>query len=95
VIDARIAQDFYITAGTKRHTLQVTFDIFNLTNLISKEWGRQYAVTNQAYTILSTQNRTSGAFQGKGYNFAVGSVPWSMNFGSRWQGQLGLRYTFN
>lgn len=95
VIDARIAQDFYVMAGTKRHTLQITFDIFNLTNLLNKEWGRQYGVTNQAYTILSTQNRTSGAFQGKGYNFAVGSVPWSMNFGSRWQGQLGLRYTFN
>jgi hypothetical protein len=94
VLDARIAQDFYITSGTKKHTLQITFDVFNLTNLIDREWGRQWAVTNQAFTVLSVQNRT-GTFAGKGYNYTLGSVPWSMNFGSRFQGQLGLRYSFN
>ena len=95
VIDARIAQDFYVNTGGKRHTLQLTFDIFNLTNLLNKEWGRQYFVTNQAYNLLSTQNRSSGPYAGKGYNFSIGAVPWTMAFGSRWQGQIGLRYTFN
>ncbi|HEV8283184.1 MAG TPA: carboxypeptidase regulatory-like domain-containing protein [Chitinophagaceae bacterium] len=97
VIDARIAQDFYITAGGKKHDLQVSFDIFNLTNLINDEWGRQYSVGNQAYTVLTSLNRTSGpvASQGKGYNFTIGQTPWSTNFGSRWQGQVGIRYTFN
>lgn len=97
VIDARIAQDFYVMTGGKKHTLQVTFDIFNFTNLLNKEWGRQFFVTNQAYNILTTINRTSGpvAYQGKGYNFAVGARPWTMGFASRWQGQIGLRYTFN
>ena len=94
VIDARIAQDFNIKTGSKMHTLQVTFDVFNLTNLLNKEWGRNYSVTNQAYNLLTTVNRTSGAFIGKGYNFTPGN-PWSMNFGSRWQGQVGIRYTFN
>jgi outer membrane receptor protein involved in Fe transport len=95
VIDARVAQDFYIVTGGKKHALQLTFDIFNFTNLLNKEWGRQYIVTNQASTILTTVNRTSGAFAGKGYNFSVGQVPWSMTFGSRWQGQVGVRYSFN
>jgi len=95
VIDARISQDIYLMTGTKRHTLQITFDVFNLTNLLSRDWGRQWAVTNQAFNILSTVNRTSGAFAGKGYNYNPGSVPWSMNFGSRFQGQLGFRYSFN
>lgn len=95
VIDAKIAQDFYIMTGGKKHDLQLTFDIFNFTNLLNKKWGRQYSVGNQAATILTGVNRTTGAFIGKGYNFNIGQDPWSMNFGSRWQGQIGIRYTFN
>lgn len=97
VIDARLTQDFSVKAGSKRHTLQLTFDVFNLTNLINKDWGRQWGVSNQAYNLLTTvSNRTSGPApgQGVGYTF-TNRVPWTMNFGSRWQGQLGVRYTFN
>lgn len=93
VIDARLAQDFYIVAGGSKHDVQLTFDIFNLTNLIDKSWGRQYSVGNQAYNLLTTINRT-GTFAGKGYNFTP-QTPWGMNFGSRWQGQVGIRYSFN
>jgi hypothetical protein len=93
VIDMRIAQDFYVTRGDNTHTLQVTFDLFNLTNLIKSDWGRQYTVTNQAYTILTAVNRSGGAE--KGFNYTPNQVPWSMNFASRFQGQLGLRYSFN
>ena len=95
VIDARFAQDFFVTMGGKKHDFQFTFDVFNLTNLINKDWGRQYFVTNQAYNILTAVNRTSGAFTGKGFNFNNTQLPWSMSFGSRWQGQIGLRYTFD
>ena len=95
MIDARFAQDFFVTMGGKKHDFQFTFDVFNLTNLINKDWGRQYFVTNQAYNILTAVNRTSGAFAGKGFNFNNTQLPWSMSFGSRWQGQIGLRYTFD
>jgi hypothetical protein len=95
VVDARFMQDFYIMSSGKKHDLQFTFDIFNLTNLIHKSWGRQNSVNNQAYNILTSINRTSGPFVGKGYNFTPGSIPWTPNFGSRWQGQIGIRYTFN
>lgn len=93
VVDMRIAQDFFITRGETRHTLQVTFDVFNLTNLINSNWGRQYAVNNQAYSILTTVNRSGGTV--KGYNFTPGRTPWAHTFASRFQGQLGLRYSFN
>lgn len=89
VLDMRIAQDFYIKGGDNKHTLQVTFDVFNLTNLINRDWGRQFSVGNQAYTILTSPRA------GKGYNFTPGQTPWSASFGSRFQGQLGLRYSFN
>ena len=94
VIDARIAQDFYVNVKGKKHDLQVTLDILNLTNLINKDWGRQYTITDQAYTILTAVNRTTGANPGTGYNF-TNRIPWSATFGSRWQGQIGIRYSFN
>ncbi len=94
VVDMRLAQDFTMDIKGNKHNFQLTFDIFNLTNLLNRFWGRQYFVSNQAYTILSTVNRTSGQFAGKGYNFTPGS-PYTMSFGSRWQGQVGIRYTFN
>ncbi|MEP7106818.1 MAG: carboxypeptidase regulatory-like domain-containing protein [Ferruginibacter sp.] len=95
VIDARFAQDFFLTMGGKRHDFQFTFDIFNLTNLLNNDWGRQYFVTNQAYSVLTSINRTSGAFIGKGFNFNNTQLPWTLNFSSRWQGQIGVRYTFD
>lgn len=94
IVDMRLSQDFTVDVKGSSHNLQVTFDIFNLTNLINKFWGRQYFVSNQAYTILSTVNRTSGQFAGKGYNFTPGN-PWTLSFASRWQGQIGIRYSFN
>lgn len=97
IIDMRLAQDFYLTVNGNRHTLQLTFDVFNFTNLLNNDWGRQYSVANQAYNVLTAVNRTNGpiASQGKGYNFSIGQTPWNMTFGSRFQGQLGLRYSFN
>jgi hypothetical protein len=92
VIDMRIAQDFYIVRNDNRHTLQVTFDLFNLTNLINRDWGRQFTVTNQAYNILTV---APGSNPQKGFNYTPNQVPWSMSFASRLQGQLGLRYSFN
>lgn len=95
VVDARIAQDFYMTVGGKKHDIQLTLDIFNLTNLLNNDWGRQYFVSNQAFNVLTTINRTSGAFAGKGFNFNPTQLPWTLSFASRWQGQIGIRYTFN
>ena len=95
VIDARIAQNFILSVNNRKHDLQFSFDIFNLTNLLNNDWGRQYFVSNQAYNLLATVNRTTGAFIGKGYNFTPVKEPWSTSFGSRWQGQFGIRYSFN
>ena len=95
VLDMRFAQDIFITKGTNKHTLQLTFDMFNLTNLINRSWGRQNTVTNQAYSILTAVNRTSGTSPGKGYNYSIGQNPWNLSFSSRFQGQIGVRYSFN
>ncbi|KUG09522.1 TonB-dependent receptor [Solirubrum puertoriconensis] len=99
-VDIRVAQDFNFMAGGKRNTLQVTFDIQNVGNLLNNEWGRQYFVANNAVELLRPE--TTGApnvrpqfsfpatFANNGYR------PYDFSaFASRWQGQLGVRYTFN
>lgn len=87
--DLRIAQDLGIVVRGTRNVLQLTFDIFNVGNLINEDWGRAYSVTNNAVELITvsgtgfTFNRSNPA----GYDIS--------DLGSRWQGQFGLRYIFN
>jgi hypothetical protein len=91
--DVRITQDIGgLVKGTKNR-LQLTFDIINVGNLLNKEWGRQYAVSNQANTLVTYTTSSGGGFQfrppanGLGYGVS--------GFGSAWSGQFGVRYLFN
>ena len=38
-IDLRILQDLFLNVGGRRHTLQISLDIFNLGNMIDNSWG--------------------------------------------------------
>jgi hypothetical protein len=97
-VDIRVAQDFNFMAGGKKNTLQFTFDIQNLGNLLNVNWGRQYVVANNAVELLRTE--TTGANVQPTFSFptAYGNTGRSYDiapFLSRWQGQLGVRYSFN
>jgi outer membrane receptor protein involved in Fe transport len=97
-IDIRVAQDFNIMAGGKKNTLQLTFDIQNLGNLLNNNWGRQYTVANNAVELLRPE--TTGVNQQPTFSFpasfATTNRPYDFApFFSRWQGQLGVRYSFN
>ncbi|MEJ8756241.1 carboxypeptidase regulatory-like domain-containing protein [Pontibacter sp. H259] len=92
--DLRLLQDFYINAADNKHTFQLTFDVFNIGNLINKDWGRQYFVNNNANEIIrfagrNTANEPRFTFNPNNRIYNVSQ------FDSRWQGQLGLRYIFN
>jgi hypothetical protein len=97
-IDLRVAQDVNFMAGGKKNTIQVTFDIQNLGNLLNNDWGRQYTLQNNAIELLRAETTGPGvqptfsvpasfATTNRAYDIAP--------FLSRWQGQLGLRYIFN
>ncbi|MGI4738801.1 MAG: TonB-dependent receptor [Janthinobacterium lividum] len=97
-VDLRVAQDIAFMGGGKRNALQITFDIFNVGNLLNNNWGRQYVVLNNAVELLKVESTnvnaqptfslpTAYGNAGRAYDFAA--------FASRWQGQLGVRYSFN
>lgn len=95
--DLHLGQDFVI--GKKEHVLSVTCDIINFTNLLNKNWGWVYFSPN-------TYNSTASVgllpyLPGKSsqgyplYQFLDPGKPYSIDFfSSRWQMQLGLRYSF-
>jgi hypothetical protein len=102
IFDFRIAQDFYVNVGGKRNTLQVALDVFNLGNMINKDWGRIYYSSGAYYSNYplirmqgyETDNTTAKfSFQKpKGETWAIDD---SGILSSRWQGQLTIRYIFN
>ncbi|MEH0157440.1 TonB-dependent receptor [Limibacter armeniacum] len=105
VLDLRLKQHFFIETGDYKHTLEVTFDIFNFTNMLNKDWGRQYFVQNENFGLISHVGYEQ--LEGGGnditkpvYNFnapsdgKVESIDDSGVNSSRWQAQIGLRYSF-
>lgn len=78
---------------------QVTLDIQNLLNLLNPSWGQVYDVSTDTYNIVTFQGFIT--YNGKKntpvYSFSkpANNLPWSYSdLASRWQMQLGVRYSF-
>ncbi len=103
--DVKIIQDIFTNIGKKKNTLQLSLDIFNIGNMLNKDWGRQYTWSNSyfdnTFQVLRLQNQ--GALSGDQPVFSFDPVrdndPWTISDspigGSRWVGQIGIRYIFN
>ncbi len=82
-------------------TFQVSFSMANIGNLINKDWGRSYFVPNTYNSTASLGLTKSGNLGGVAtgdptYTFQKPtSAPYTVDqLASRFQGQLGLRYSF-
>jgi hypothetical protein len=89
--DFRLLQDVSLV---NNHGIQVSLDILNIGNLLSSSWGvRQYAT----YTGLAQPLAVSVNNNVPTYTFDTTQKSTffnDFNLPSRWQMQLGLRYTF-
>jgi hypothetical protein len=105
-LDLRVLQDIYLNVGGKRHTLQLSVDVFNFLNLLNDNWGIQ---RNPARATLMEYQGLNQAGQPV-YRFPFRTNPnpnnpqgikltetnaYDFNIGSRWQLQVGARYIFN
>ncbi len=99
-LDLRLMHDFNLKMGQKTNTLQISFDIINFSNLISKNWGVYYFTPNTINSSvdpgLSIASRTiSNGVATVNGSYTTPSAKYSIDqFSSRWQAQLGVRYSF-
>ncbi len=100
-IDVRFAQEFFVkydSKGKRKNSFEVTFDIFNFTNLLNNDWGIRYQTNFDQVSVLSASNPSSGTGKTEyKFNKPTGNLYTVDDNGvqsSRWQGQFGLRYNF-
>ncbi len=100
ILDLKLQQDLNLKLGAKTYQLQITYDIFNFTNFISRTAGRQYFATNDQSIILDFTGYVSATNLTPQYRFTApaNGRPYNVSDGvfnsSRWTSQLGIRLSF-
>ncbi len=104
ILDLHFAQDLYVDMVDKRQTLQLTFDVFNLGNLINKDWGRRYYADNNNISLIHFVGMEADPNSGQetipvfSFQKPKNDIPYFINdsglTSSRWQAQIGLKYFF-
>jgi hypothetical protein len=100
-LDLSVRQDLGINLANKTHKLQISWDVFNLLNLINSEWGVRYSIPgdfNNFFLYNFTGYESDGTTPKFNYTYGdkVGTDALNVsNLSSRWQMRLGLRYIFD
>lgn len=98
--DMRIMDEFKIKDSNNKftHSLQFSLSIINLGNLVNKNWGRSYFVPNTFNSTASVGLTKTGNLTSNGdpiYTFKTPGSAYTVDqFASRYQMQLGIRYSF-
>lgn len=105
ILDLRIAQDFNLKVAGKTYQLQVTYDVFNFTNMLNRKWGRTYFLNNDNFAVMTfagyvnAQSNLTPTYRFNPTlaqpqsvsNVSTSSAP---SFSPRWTSQLGVRINF-
>jgi len=107
-VDLKLMHEFHLSSTNRQHTLAISLDIFNVLNLINNNWGHITFVSNlNNYTVnflkfVADANGKAAGDPSTGYiptfqwqKPALGNQYYYNDpINSRYQGQLGLKYTF-
>jgi hypothetical protein len=100
VVDLKLLQDFSFNVGEKKHTFQISADVFNFTNLLNKDWGKRKFIAGNVSPLQTVSTGSTPVFtinDGDVNPDGTPNIEQLDDFGlqsSRWQAQLGLRYIF-
>jgi hypothetical protein len=109
IVNLKIQQDFNLKIAKKVYQLQLTYDVFNFTNLLNKDWGRQYTYATDPSTnpdqvlVLQFIGYQTGTATPT-YQYLAPTTPNGKPYivndqgvtysSSRWSSQLGVRINF-
>ncbi len=106
IFDLKILQDIWVDVANHKQTLQLGIDIFNVGNLLNKNWGRSYYASNSNISLIKFEGMATDPGTGKktipvlSYSSPKPNKfePWYIDDSdlqsSRWQAQFTLRYIF-
>jgi hypothetical protein len=100
VVDLKIAQDVNVKINNKKYTFQVTYDVFNFTNMINRNWGRTYFLSNDQFALVKYASATGATTPTYSFSPVTNNVPWGVSsstapsYSARWTSQLGIRFKF-
>lgn len=87
--DVHLAQKYSFKVGGQVNSLELSFDIINVGNLLNKDWGHTYGDGfGRYFSPFNYEGDGLFKFDGTHVNRDYDS------YNSRWRGQIGLRYTF-
>lgn len=100
-LDLKIAQDFTLKLGKQTYQLQLTWDVYNFTNLLNRDWGKQYFAGNDQFGLITFAGYVAANNLTPQYRFnPTITTPYNFNnsatpgYANRWVSQLGLRFNF-
>lgn len=92
-LDLHVAQSFYFNKSTQRR-VELSLDVLNLSNLISRSWGLVHRTSNWTLSPVSVTElrETEGGYRPV-YKFN-GATPTIDDIASRWHMQIGVKVVF-
>lgn len=102
IVDLKLEQRFNIKLGDRKYAVAVTYDVFNFTNMLNRNWGRTWYLANDNYSLIQFAGYASANDLTPAYKFTPlrTDKPWSMStsltpgLSARWLSQLGFRISF-
>ena len=99
IVDLKFAQEFNVSYGKRKHSFELTADIFNFTNLLNKNWGKRYFANFDQVQLIDhvgfLPDGTTPTFRfNPNVQQSLNQIDDAGVNSARWQAQLGIRYTF-
>jgi outer membrane receptor for ferrienterochelin and colicin len=103
VLDLKITQGFTVKFGDKAYSAEIGYSMFNLTNFLNRDWGRQYIVNFDNFGLLGFSYTNAATDLTPRYTFDPrnNSTPpytvyprFNPTYTARWMSQLEFRIRF-
>ncbi|WP_316783567.1 TonB-dependent receptor domain-containing protein [Pedobacter frigiditerrae] len=100
-VDFRLTQEIFKNVGAAKNSIQFSVDIFNVGNMLNKNWGNLNFVNNanilvpQNVTAISSTTKPTFLMASAGGDLVKETFGTSQTISSTFYMQFGLRYNFN